>query len=107
MVLSACPAPHPLQAPSQRALQDLSLDQRDGGQAQQVIPVGVRPSGSSGQASSTALLILRNSRSSLLYQALLYFCSRSVKMVLKVRFVLVNLFHFRLFLLLLNVYGSF
>lgn len=47
-MLSACPAPHPLQAPSQRALQDLSLDQRDGGQDQQITPVDVKPSGSSG-----------------------------------------------------------
>lgn len=34
MVLSACPAPHPLQATSQRVLQDRSLDQRGGGQDQ-------------------------------------------------------------------------
>lgn len=71
MVLSACPAPHPLQAPSQRALQDLSLDQRDGGQDQQITPVGVKPSGSSGIVYRP--LVLRNSRSNLLYQALLLF----------------------------------
>lgn len=47
MVLSACPVPHPLQAPSQRALQDLSLDPRDAGQ-DQITPVGVKPSGLSG-----------------------------------------------------------
>lgn len=43
MVLSACP----VQAPSQRALQDLSLDPRDAGQ-DQITPVGVKPSGLSG-----------------------------------------------------------
>lgn len=47
MVLSACPAPHPLQAPSQRALQDLSVALRDADQ-DQITPVGVKPSGLSG-----------------------------------------------------------
>lgn len=42
MVLSACPAPNPLQAPSQRALQDLSVDPRDAGQ-DQITPAVLSP----------------------------------------------------------------